>query len=92
MEWEISYYPAAQKELAKVLNNIAVWDSALFTDNLDLMRMQSELSMHESANRTAMANATRKNIELQKDMIRLKTEERASEIVRRTELEKQLSN
>ena len=60
---------AVQQELNRVNKNIDVWDSALLKDNLDLMRMQSELSTYEISNRTAMAEATRKNIELQKNMI-----------------------
>lgn len=80
---------AVQQELNRVNKNIDVWDSALLKDNLDLMRMQSELSTYEISNRTAMAEATRKNIELQKNMIKMKTEEKNAEMARRSELEKQ---
>lgn len=83
---------AAQQELDRVNKDISVWDSALFKDNLDLMRMQSELSQYESSNRPAMAEAARKNIASQKDMMKMKTEEKSAAVVRRGELEKRLSN
>jgi chromosome segregation ATPase len=81
-----------QEELEKVNKDIVVWDSALTKDNIDLMLLKAKLSQYEASNRPEMAAATRKNIVLQQDMIRLKTEEKNAAVARRSELEKRLGS
>ena len=88
-----------QAELEKVNRDIAVWDAALFEDSRQLFGMKAELSRQEASKNPAMAEVTKKiaevdkrNIAIQQDAMRMKTEERNGALARRSELEKRLAN
>jgi len=76
-----------QTELAQVKKDIAVWDGAVLQSNTELSLMKARLQNYEFGNQPEMAEAMRKNIELQEGLIARKQGELTKSENRRAELE-----
>ena len=79
------------QELKLVNEDIAVWDNALFKNQIELTIMEGKFLSLDPIDNKFMIEATKKNIGLQKNMIKQKEAERAAALRRRLELEKNLS-
>lgn len=87
-ESEASARKALSAKIDKIEFEITVWDDALLESRSELKFMMADLADYENAGKTALAEGVRKNIELQKDLIRTQEEERLKLIERRSSLER----